>query len=389
MVQLKPTMLAKEPKLFLLGSSHKVASLVEREFISLPADKIDPFYDGLRSIAGMKECLLLNTCNRTEIYGVGNGTSPIDEVRNYLSNFQKLEKGFMDRHFYQREGEAVVRHLFEVTSGIDSQMVGETEILGQVKKAYEDACNRKLSGKVLNRLFQKGFQTAKWTRTNTGISRGQVNLGNVLSNLARRIFGKVENCRLLIVGAGDVAESTMKSFQSRGCQEITITGRTFDWCPLSRKKPDELAEKFGGFAMAFERFHESLHLFDVILTSTSSGKTMITADQVKQSMKKRPAKPLFLIDASVPRNIDHRVASTDNVFLYNMDDVSAIANENLKLRMSEVDQCRETLASRALKLWAQMVDQTSKQPSLINQSANPREPGCAKDLESKVADSSN
>jgi glutamyl-tRNA reductase len=379
----------EEPKLFLLGSSHKVASLVERELISLSADKIDPFYEGLRSIPGMTECLLLNTCNRTEIYGVGNGTSPIDEVRNYLSNFQKLEKGFMDRHFYQREGEDVVRHLFEVTSGIDSQMVGETEILGQVKKAYEDACNRKLSGKTLNRLFQKGFQTAKWTRTNTGISRGQVNLGNVLSDLARRIFGKVENCRLLIVGAGDVAESTMESFQSRGCQEITVTGRTFDWCPLSRRKPDELADKFGGFAMAYDGFQESLHLFDVILTSTSSGKRMITADQVKQSMKKRPAKPLFLIDASVPRNIDERVAKTDNVFLYNMDDVSAIANENLKLRMAEVDQCRETLANRALKLWAQMVDQPSKQPSLINQSANPQEPGCAKDSESKEADSSN
>ena len=138
----------------------------------------------------------------------------------------------MDRHFYQREGEAVIRHLFEVTSGIDSQMVGETEIFGQVKKAYEEACNRKLSGKILNRLFQKGFQTAKWTRTNTGISRGQVNLGNVLADLARRIFGNVENCRLLIVGAGEVAENTMKSFKSRGCQELTVTGRTFDWCPL-------------------------------------------------------------------------------------------------------------------------------------------------------------
>lgn len=331
--------------------------MVERELISLPADKIDPFYEGLRSIPGMKECLLLNTCNRTEIYGVGNGTSPVDEVRNYLSNFQKLEKDFMDRHFYQEEGEEVVRHLFEVTSGIDSQMVGETEILGQVKKAYEDACNRKLSGKTLNRLFQKGFQTAKWTRTNTGISRGQVNLGNVLSELARRIFGKVEKCRLLIVGAGEVAESTIKSFQSRGCQEITVTGRTFDWCPLSRRKPDELAEKFGGFALSFERFQESLHLFDVILTSTASGKSMVSLDQVKQAMKKRPSKPLFLIDASVPRNIDGRVANTDNVFLYNMDDVSAIANENLKARQSEVDRCRGALARRAIRLWEQLVNQ--------------------------------
>ena len=348
-----------EPKLFLLGSSHQVASLDERERISLPADRIDSFYKGLGALPGMQECLLLNTCNRTEIYGVGNGSSPVKEVRKYLGEFRKLEKGFMDRHFYQREGEAVIRHLFEVTSGIDSQMVGETEILGQVKKAYEEACNRKLSGKILNRLFQKGFQTAKWTRTNTGISRGQVNLGNVLADLARRIFGNVENCRLLIVGAGEVAENTMQSFKSRGCQELTVTGRTFDWCPLSRRKPDELAEKFGGFAMSYDGFQDSLQLFDVILTSTSSGKRMITADHVRQAMNKRPAKPLFLIDASVPRNIDEKASSTDNVFLYNMDDVSAIANENLKSRMAEVERCKGALAHRAIRLWEQMTNQPS------------------------------
>ena len=154
----------------------------------------------------------------------------------------------------------MVRHLFEVTSGIDSQMVGETEILGQVKKAYEDACERKVSGKMLNRLFKKGFQAAKWARTNTGISKGQINLGNVLCELARRIFGKVSNSRLLVIGAGEVAESAMEAFKSRGSQAITVTGRTFDWCPLSRRKPDELAEKYGGF-IAFSKFQESLHHF--------------------------------------------------------------------------------------------------------------------------------
>ena len=121
---------------------------------------------------------------------------------------------------------------------------------------------RKLSGERPRERFsiasfQKGFQAAKWARTNTGISKGQVNLGNALSELARRIFGKVEDCRLLVVGAGDVAESTMESFRSRGCQAITVTGRTFDWCPLSRRKPDELADKFGGFAMAFDSFADS------------------------------------------------------------------------------------------------------------------------------------
>ena len=356
--------------LHLLGSSHHTADLAVREKISLPQGKIDDFYKGLCSLPGLDECLLLNTCNRTEIYGASNNGFSPDLLRGYLSEFRNLDPDFLQKHSYQHSGEKVVRHLFEVTSGIDSQMVGETEILGQVKKAYEDACDRNVSGKMLNRLFQKGFQAAKWARTNTGISKGQVNLGNVLCELARRIFGKVSNSRLLVIGAGEVAESAMEAFKSRGSQAITVTGRTFDWCPLSRRKPDELAERYGGFALAFSKFQESLHHFDVILTSTASGRAIISADEVKLAMKKRPAKPLFLIDASVPRNIEETVAKIDNVFLYNMDDVSAIANENLKSRMAEVDRCRNVLGKKAVRIWEQMTGQTTPSSVATQSSAS-------------------
>ena len=170
--------------LFLLGSSHQVADLSVRERISLPPDSIDDFYNGLSEIPGLDECLLLNTCNRTEIYGATKSNCSLGSISDYLSEFRKLEPDFLQRYSYQRSNHEVISHLFEVTSGIDSQMVGETEILGQVKKAYNDAFKRNVSGKMLNRLFQKGFQAAKWARTNTGISRGQVNLGNVLCELA-------------------------------------------------------------------------------------------------------------------------------------------------------------------------------------------------------------
>jgi glutamyl-tRNA reductase len=345
---------AVNQSLFLLGSSHQVADLAARERISLPPDSIDDFYNGLGQIEGLDEYLLLNTCNRTEIYGATRDSFSLDSLSHYLSKFRKLEPEFLNQHTYKRSDHEVVNHLFKVTSGIDSQMVGETEILGQVKKAYEYACQRNASGKMLNRLFQKGFQAAKWARTNTGISRGQVNLGNVLCELSRRIFGKVSNCRLLVVGAGEVAESTIEAFKSRGSQAITVTGRTFDWCPLCRRKPDELAEKFGGFALSYDQFKESIHLFDVILTSTTSGKSIVDLIDIKRAMSKRPSKPLFLIDASVPRNIEEKVSKVDNVFLYNMDDVSTIANENLKSRISEVDRCKGALARRAHRLWEQM-----------------------------------
>ncbi len=353
--------------LHLLGSSHHIADLAVRERISLPQNKIDDFYGGLSALPGLDECLLLNTCNRTEIYGASKNGFSTNLLHEYLSNFQKIDPVFLRKHSYQHSGEKVVRHLFEVTAGIDSQMVGETEILGQVKKAYEDACQRNVSGKMLNRLFQKGFQAAKWARTNTGISKGQVNLGNVLCELARRIFGKVSNSRLLVVGAGEVAESAIEAFKSRGSQAITVTGRTFEWCPLSRRKPSELAEKFGGFALSFSKYHESLHHFDVILTSTASTRSLISENEVKRAMKRRPAKPLFLIDASVPRNIDEAVANIDNVFLYNMDDVSAIANENLKSRMAEVERCRNVLSKKAVRIWDQMTLHTLPSSS-VNQS---------------------
>lgn len=360
-----------QPMLHLLGSSHHTADLSIREKISLPQEQVDEFYNGLKKLPGLDECLLLNTCNRTEIYGASNNGFTPDLLHQYLRDFRELDADLIQKHFYQFSGKKVVNHLLEVATGIDSQMVGETEILGQVKKAYEDACDRKVAGKILNRLFQKGFQSAKWARTNTGISKGQVNLGNVLCELARRIFGKVANSRLLVIGAGEVAESAMEAFKSRGSQAITVTGRTFDWCPLSRRKPDELAEKFGGFALSFSKFRESLHHFDVILTSTSSGKSLINKKEIKEAMKRRPAKPLFLIDASVPRNIDEEVAKVDNVFLYNMDDVSAIANENLRSRMAEVENCRLALSKRAVRIWEQILTY-SHAPISSNHSSTPK-----------------
>jgi glutamyl-tRNA reductase len=340
------------PKLFLLGSSHRVASLDERELISLPADHVDSFYQGLRALPGMEECLLLNTCNRTEIYGAGNGSSPVIAIRDYLSEFRQLEANFLDRHFYQHEGEAVVRHAFEVASGIDSQMVGETEILGQVKEAYEDALRRKSAGKILNRVFQKSFQAAKWARTHTGISRGQVNLGNVICELTRRIFGDISSSRLLIVGSGEVAELAIVAFHSRNCREITVTGRTFE-------NARHLAEKVSGSTLDFESFRKSLHLFDVVVTSTAGNDPVLSRETIRSALAKRPARPLFLIDVAVPRDIDESVSKLENVYLYNMDDVSAIANENLKSRMAEVDRCRGALAHRAIRLWEQMINQPS------------------------------
>ena len=156
-----------------------------------------------------------------------------------------------------------------------------------------------------------------------------------------------------------MAESALEAFKSRGSEAITITGRTFDWCPLSRRKPDELAQKFDGFTLAYSKFHDSLHLFDVVLVSTASKQALLTREQAEIAMSKRPSKPLFLIDASVPRNVEELTSKVNNVFLYNMDDISSIANENLQTRLAEVDRCRVALSQKAVQLWEQIRTQAS------------------------------
>ena len=341
--------------LFLLGTSHRVATLEQRERIGLPADDIHQFYAGLGSLPELHEHLLLNTCNRIEIYGLGNGSPNSDAVSKYLADFRKLDPEFLQTHSYRREGEAVIRHAFEVTSGIDSQMVGETEILGQVKDAYNDALQRKSAGKFLNRVFQKSFQAAKWIRTHTGIGRGQVNLGNVICELSRRIFGDISKSRLLVIGSGEVAETTIDAFHSRGSRAITVTGRTFE-------KARELAERVGGSTLSFNAFRDSLQFFDVVICSTAGENPILTQENVRANIAKRPARPLFLIDVAMPRDVEESVGAIENVYLYNLDDVSAIANENLKSRQSEVARCREVLAKRAEGVWNQLVA-SSRPPS--------------------------
>lgn len=336
-------MSADSPRLLLLGSSHRVASLEDRERISLPADAVEPFLQNLAELPGLEEHLLLNTCNRTEIYAVARQSLGGDDLLGHLARFRSIDPDFLRQRSYLREGEAVIRHLFEVAAGLDSQMVGETEILGQVKEAYEDAGKRGSAGKFLHRLFQKSFQAAKWARTHTGVSRGQVSLGNVICELSRRIFGNVADCRLLVVGSGEVAELALDAFKSRGTRAITVTGRTYE-------KARELAEGASGSVLAFDDFRDSLHLFDVVLCSTAGDERILAETDARAAIARRPARPLFLIDVAMPRDVEQAAGDLENVYLYNLDDVSAIANENLKSRQAEVSRCRQALAARAEKL---------------------------------------
>ena len=234
-------------------------------------------------------------------------------------------------------------------------MIGETDILGQMKQAYARAKETHCTGTILNRLFEKSFQAAKSVRTKTKIAHGQVSIGNIAVDLGNRIFGNLSNSRVLLVGSGDVAEKTAQSLKSRGVADITVTSRKFENAHI-------LAHKFGGAAIEFSDFVPQLKRFDIVISSTAASETIIDQNMIKDTLKNRPDQPFFLIDLALPRDIDPGVDAFENVYLYNLDDLSAIANENIEMRKAEIDQARQILKAHAWSLWLQLRRRTLTVP---------------------------
>lgn len=334
--------------LFVLGSSHNEAPLEVRERLALSPDKIKALQSNLLRNGDIRECLVINTCNRLEVYGLANSSAGTEEtVRRHLCEAQGVERELLDAHSFWRTNLDVLQHALEVSTGLDSQMVGETEILGQMKEAYAQAKASNTTGTVLNRLFEKSFQAAKSARTQTGITRGQVSIGNVAVDLANRIFGRLDKSRVLLLGSGEVGEKTAQALKSRGVADIAVSSRTYE-------NAHRLAHELKGSAIDFEDFVGQLQHFDIVIGSTAAPGAILTKSLIEASMRARPDRPLFLIDLALPRDIDPSVEDLDNVYLYNLDDLSDIANQNLAARKAEIDRAREILKSHAWNLWLQL-----------------------------------
>lgn len=344
------------PHLFLLGASHHTAPLAVREKLALDESRTAALAEKLRSVHGIPEFAVLNTCNRVEIYGVAVQAEEIGRVRSVLSEITGCTPGELDAVLSHRQNHDAIAHLFEVAAGLDSQIVGETEILGQVKDAYERALGRRWTGPVLNRVFQKTFQAAKHVRSGTAIGAGQISIATVAVDLAGKIFGDLSQTRVLVVGAGEIGLKTAQAFQSRGARSITLASRTLS-------NAEAAAAQTGGWAASMAELPELLAGADVVASSTSAPGIVIEAATTSASMRRRPARPLFLIDLALPRDIDPRTSDLPNVFLYNLDDLAEIAEENLALRQAEVAKCRAILAQRTAALWQQVGHQlTGKRP---------------------------
>jgi glutamyl-tRNA reductase len=346
--------------LFVIGASHHRAPLEVRERLALVSE------EGLRAdlaaVPGLREFAILNTCNRVEFYGVGADAEAAASVQAAYCARQRFSADEFERVRFRMTGRDAALHLFEVASGLDSQLLGENEIFGQVKEAYAAAQSFGSAGAVLNRVFQKAFQAAKHVRTHTGISSGRVSVANVAVELACNIFGSLAGARVLVLGTGEIGEGTARAFRSRGAADLAVAGRRIE-------RAARVASGLGAETLPFDERDARLADYDIIVCSTSAPGAVLGASAIAAAMRRRPARPLLLIDMAVPRDVESAAADLQNVFLYNLDDLAGIAEQNRSAREAEVAHCRAMLAQRADGLWRQL------QPHLCSADASAGTPG--------------
>ncbi|EDY85140.1 glutamyl-tRNA reductase [Verrucomicrobiia bacterium DG1235] len=327
-----------------LSINHEVAPLDVRERYSVDDSKANDLYALLHNTGGVSESLVLNTCNRFELYTKLEKDANIECVVAILAEFYGEPSDKVLEHLHLRSGREAVQHLIEVSAGLRSQITGEAEIFGQVKSAYAESQNRGYAGKLINRVFQKGFQAAKLIRNSTTVGEGQINIANVAVDLASKIFGDLKSAAVLSLGTGEIGEKTVKALRSRGAKDFGIASR-------SQERAEEVASKWGGAPHVLADLQSYLPQYDIVIASVGTDGAVITHDLVKKCAARRRGRPLFLIDLGLPRNIEQSCDAFDNVFLYNLDDLASIAEENIAQRKEAVIESTNIAANKAQHIW--------------------------------------
>jgi glutamyl-tRNA reductase len=309
--------------LFCVGISHHTANVETRERYAGACSE-----ETLRAESGCKEALMLATCNRVEIYGSAERPVATEAVLRCL---QKCVTGGIENAeaFYRHDGEACAQHLFRVVAGLDSMVIGETEILGQVKKAYAAARESGCAGPVLHRLFQRAFRVAKQVRSNTEITRGAVSVGSVAVDLAVKIFGDLSQRSVLILGAGETSERTARALNSRGVTDIRVSNRSFE-------RAENLAGLVRGRAISFQDWTAQCREIDILISSTSADEPLLTPNILSPMIRGRADRPLFIIDIAVPRDVAPEVNEMEGVYLYDIDSLQSIAEQSLAMRRQQI-----------------------------------------------------
>jgi len=321
-----------ETHIVTVGLNHRTAPIVLRERFSVSEKKIPESLSAFTAHTGNPFCVLLSTCNRTEVYTLlSKHNGGLSRIKSFFSDHYQVSLREFDPALYVFSGIDGVEHLFKVTAGLDSQVLGESEITGQVKQAYQIAHTEKKVERVLHHVFQRSLRVAKKVRTETGIGRGVCSIGSVAVEMAGKIFGDLSNHSVLILGAGKMGELAARHLLKAGTESIFVSNRSWPRAKM-------LADKLQGRAVRLDQLMHQLTIVDIAISSTASPRTLVTKEMIAEVMMRRHGKPLFLIDIAVPRDVDPEVNQIENVFLYDIDDLEKITRDAYEKRTLEMEK---------------------------------------------------
>ncbi len=345
--------MAVSQHLFTLGINHQSAPVAIRERMAFPPESLTAALRELVTLPGVSEGAILSTCNRTEIYC--HASTP-ESVSRWLTHYHALESHHLDPFLYQHADNTAVKHAFRVASGLDSMVIGEPQILGQVKEAARHARESGTLGLLLDKLFQTTFSVAKEVRSTTEIGANSVSMAAAALKLANRIFGRINDQRVLFIGAGEMIELVATHFSAQTPKHITVANRT-----LERAK--HLAEKFHGSAITLGELPDHIAEYDIVITSTASTLPLIGKGLIERAIKQRKHRPIFMVDLAVPRDIEPEVAELRDVYLYTVDDLGTVVQEGLGKRESAVAAAESIIDNRVTE-FSQWLDSRASVPTI-------------------------
>ena len=330
--------------ILLVGLNHKTAPVEVRERLAFPDEACA---ESLRSLVDgevVREALIVSTCNRVEVLAetAAPGARSLDHITCFLSRARRIGYEDFVKHLYSHEQEMAVRHLFRVASSLDSMVVGEPQVLGQVRRAYSLAVEAGTAGRVLNRLVHHAFRTAKRVRTETGIAASAISISYMAVELGRKIFGSLQGQSVLLIGAGEMAELSARHLVNAGASRVMVANRT-------RPTAERLAAKFGGVAVEFSELAKHLASADIVICSTGAREYVVTAELAREAMGARRNRPAFFIDISVPRNIDPAIGQINNLFVFDIDDLESVIASNIREREREAERAELILESEVMQ----------------------------------------
>lgn len=334
-------------KVFLTGLSYKTAPVEVRERLAFADGVLPEALDQMRACPGVEEVVILSTCNRVEIAISTNGDVAAQQILEFFASNRGLDAGWLEPFLYSFEDREAIRHLFRVAASLDSMVLGEPQILGQLKAAYAAAKDRGAVNGFLDAVLTRAFTVAKRVRSETEIGRSAVSVSYAAIELAKQIFGDLRSKTILLIGAGKMSELAARHLHRAGCARILVTNRT-------RSRAEEMAALVEGQVVDYEAYPARLPEMDIVITSSGAREYLLSKEDMRQVLKKRQNRPVFLIDIAVPRNIDPAVDELENIYLYDIDDLGREVESNRKARQKEAEQAEQIIEEEIERLFAKM-----------------------------------